>query len=125
MTEPGASGSTRRSATVTISVPDSRSALSRSLIDRNPPVPTISREPQLRPPSSKPVRARRSSGASLDRDHDLDAGAVVEGPRLELGAGHDLAVDGDGDPARVGLGAEQQRRVADAGAVVELARARR
>ena len=62
-----ASGSTRRSATVTISVPEATSACSICSSERKPPVPTISREPQPRSPSAPAPRA-----AALDRRQHLD-----------------------------------------------------
>ena len=123
-TEPCAVGSTRRSATVTISAPEARSAASICSSERKPPVPTISREPSSRPPEL-PVVARAQppwiAAQHLDPSARRASGVVVP-----LAARHDLAVERDRDAAAPALGAgsrdARRRRVAPS---AELAPARR
>ena len=61
-------------------------------------MPTISREPQLRPPSSK-LPALASRHAAPDRVDDLDRWPSREPRRRQLAARHDLAVERDRDAA--------------------------
>src|SRR5688572_30446812 len=97
MTEPSAAASTRRMATVKISAPAASSARSRSPSDRNPPLPTISREPHVRPPSSSPPLLTWPAvwSATLDRPHYLDRLALAQVRPLPLAARDDLTLDGD------------------------------
>src|SRR5437763_17121048 len=91
-TDPRAAGSTRRSASVATSAPDSATAAAICSRLRKPPVPMIRREPN--------GRAAIVSGpsATLHRLHDLDALALAQLDAVPGAAGHHLAVHGHGDP---------------------------
>src|SRR5260370_41209559 len=91
-------GSTRRIATVVISVPDAMSARSSTSRLGVPPVPMIRREPNFSPAmiSGSSVIGSLTS-TSLDSGQYLD---VVSRRELDPRPGHpahDIAVDRDGD----------------------------
>ena len=104
-------GSTRRSATVTISRAGGEERSLHASSERKPPVPTISREPQIRPPSENARPQSRGRGAAPARDQPARAyppwtarttstvWSLCElGPSPVRPANH-LAVDRDRDPA--------------------------
>ena len=86
--------STRRSATVTSSVPEARIACSSTCRLAAPPVPRISREVNVSPPSSKRHAAHPPCAAvsTSTRSPSRSARGRPAGP------GHHLAVDRDRDP---------------------------
>src|SRR5687767_3994317 len=109
-------------ATVRISAPEASSARSRSSSDRKPPLPTMRREPQARPPSSN-ASARTSLAvlsATLDRPHYLYGLALGQARRVPFAARHDLALDGDRNAAALAAGARRRDRLRDASVVREL-----
>src|SRR3954469_7962378 len=81
---PGPAASTRRSATVTICVPEATMAAPSAAGLDAPPVPRMRRD--------SPSRS-----ATLGRREHLDPVAVVQRRRGPAAPRHDLAVDGDGD----------------------------
>src|SRR5215510_11543383 len=88
--------STRRRATVTISVPEAARASRVSSLEAYLPVPTMMRERKVRSPRVQ-VSWVSDISASSDEGDDLEAVAVGEhGGRVE-GARDDLAVALDGD----------------------------
>ena len=97
----GAFGSvtlTRRTATVTISVPDAATASAVSSRSLYFPVPTMRARSQA-PSGHRPlVRVR---GTAADEVHDLHPVSVVERGFGEGRPAHDLTVALYGDPARV------------------------
>src|SRR5215510_10971901 len=95
-TEPCMSGSTRRMATVVISVPEATSARSRVSNPGAPPVPMINREWKRSPAS---ISGSSATLATLDCREDLDTIAVVQSSGLPSAARYDLVVHGDGDAA--------------------------
>src|SRR5205823_13961269 len=116
--EPAPAGDTRRIATVVTAVPEASSTrLSTSRLGA-PPVPTMSREPRVRPASTHGSPANWPAGAavggpaaasfctfvpvmssSLHGRDDLDLVAAAEQPRRPGTARDDLAVDGGRDTA--------------------------
>src|ERR1051325_2248206 len=118
MIEPRCCGSTRRSATVTSSLPLTRIASPISSSERKPPVPSTRRLRNALPAimSGSSIAAGlvgvvglvlMRASSSLDRGEDLDACAAGERRLAPCAAPHDLAVDRDRDAARVERDAEQ------------------
>src|SRR5918992_3749744 len=121
--EPRAWGLVRRRATVVSSVPDATRACSSASRLAAPPVPMISRDENARPAMTRgsgglmpsPPENRGSgergsfmSSTSLGGAEHLEPIVVVQARRGPGAAGHDLAVEGDGD-------AGPGRRVAEGG----------
>src|SRR5689334_11577837 len=117
MIDPRALGSSRRSATVHISVPDSRSASVSSSWLVKPPLPRISRERNSRPAmtSESPKKS-----ASLNRHHDFDSGARIQHRARPGPSRHDRALDGHRDPTPVGDTGKRLDEVGHAGSGLEL-----
>ncbi len=104
---------TRRTATVTMSAPEASCACAMTACDEYLPVPTISRDVNVRPAMVKVVSAiakaclcvsvlcgpshRRARLAAADEVHDLDAVAVTDERRRERMAleNHEIVLDGD------------------------------
>src|SRR5277367_978502 len=105
---------TRRTATVTISAPLSSTAAFVSAKSRYLPVPTISRDLNLLPPSSNEVscilalRFRRLSAAN-EVDY-LDAVAHPHNRRVVTGLGYNFAIDLDGNAPAPHVKALKQSR---------------
>src|SRR5688572_838169 len=109
---------TRRTATVTISAPETSTAFRVSANEAYLPVPTISRDRKL-----FPARTKGSSpaiSAAPDEVDDLDRVALGETMRRVIRARHHGAVHLDRDPARPQSEARDQ--VGDGGVRRELAR---
>src|SRR3954468_6325014 len=116
VSEPRACGSIRRSAIVTSSAPVARIASASVSRRLNPPVPRMSRERSVRPPTSNGVSVTGicsvlTGSASLHGGQRLDALALVDAARGPLGARDDLAVDRDGDAAGARLDAEVREQL--------------
>src|SRR5688572_719145 len=120
VTDPWASGSTRRSATVTISAPDAFSERSICSSERNPPVPTIKREDHSRPPRVQDAVA--SVLSALDCMHHLDRLALGEDALGPLAARHDLALHGHRHSALGVRRTGSSHRIGDARTGLEIAR---
>src|SRR5437764_527876 len=126
--DPVVVGSVRRKATVTISAPDATSARSMASRERKPPVPTISREPQVRPPSSNPSEAAGACSllsavsclATLHRPDHLDSLPLAQRHLSPIRLSNHLAVDGHRDPAYRAIDPRFMHRVGDRGAVRKL-----
>src|SRR6185436_11113442 len=107
-------------------LPLTRIASPISSSERKPPVPSSRREwkalSAMTSGSSWVAFASMLMGASspLDRGEDLHAGAGAQRGLVPRAAPHDLAVDGDGDAARVERDPEQRDRVGDGRAVGQL-----
>src|SRR3954470_20740749 len=80
---------TRRTATVTISAPDASTAAAFCSNDLYLPVPTISREPKLRP-ATAPSSAMNSTSAH--ESDDLEIVAILDLHLREGRSRHDLEV---------------------------------
>src|SRR5438093_5264194 len=129
--DPPVVGSTRRRATVTISAPDATRARSIVSRERKPPVPTMSRDPQIRPPSSSaalpsgPERARCPPSApcrsplsawrlaTLHRPDDLDRLSLLEVGLPPVRLANHLAVDRHRDSTAAAVRAGHPDRVGD------------
>src|SRR5512142_1625835 len=109
---PLARGSTRRSATVTNSVPEATIARSSARRLVAPPVPRISREPSSRPPSwngssidhlsppaAVPAPARRRASAAPGGDEHLDPVTLAQPGDRPGAAGYHGSVERDRHPA--------------------------
>ena len=123
--EPRWAGSMRRSATVTSSEPDAASAADSASSERNPPVPSSSRERSVLPAMVRMSVSVAAISASLDRAQDLHPR-----PFMQLGVGplparDDLGVDGDGDAAARAGQVERLERGLDGRAVAQLGAPRR
>src|SRR3954454_9107489 len=111
--DPRAAGSTRRSASVARSAPETRTASPITSRLRKPPVPITSRERNSRP-------AMTSPSATLHRLHHLDARAVGERYIVPSSARNHLAVDCDRHATALVRRARRDHRVAHARAVGQL-----
>src|SRR3989442_744588 len=113
---------TRRSATVTISAPDSSWACRMTSSDPYFPVPTIRRDENSLPPITSDVSMAilLSPRTATHRPNHLDAVPILEPDGLELVAARDLAVHGDG--GELALHAEGDEEAVDAEAVRHLHR---
>src|SRR5215212_4311332 len=114
-TDPRAAGSTRRSASVASSAPDSSTAAAICSRLRKPPVPTMRREPKSRPAIVS------GASATLHRLHDLDTLALAQLQPVPVAARDHLAVHGHREPARVRLGPAGGHGLAHPRAVVQVA----
>src|SRR3954451_23171216 len=114
MIEPRASGATRRSATVTSSLPLAAMASPSTSRLVKPPVPSSRRD-------EKRTSAICIGSASLNGGEDLDPGTVVDLGALPLGAGDDLGVDGHGDAPAAGGEVEGVEQGGDGGAGLQVA----
>src|SRR3954447_16959138 len=101
--EPRDDGSIRRRATVTSSEPEASIAAARASRDRNPPVPSSSRERSVRPPIERTSVSVAAISAPLDRAQDLHPRPFVQLRPRPLAARDHLGVDRDRDaPAGAG-----------------------
>src|SRR5688572_16470790 len=109
---------TRRTATVTISAPEASTAAAFSSKLLYLPVPTISRELNLRPATvqlSVSIPGRTVTSAASDEMDDFIFVAVHDNRFAESRARDHLAVALDRDPQRIELELAQHLRNCDAG----------
>src|SRR5437867_387513 len=113
---------TRRTATVTISAPDSSWACRMTSSDPYFPVPTIRRDENSLPPITSDVSMAilLSPRTATHRPNHLDAVPILEPDGLELVAARDLAVHGHG--GELALHAEAGEEAVDAEAIRHLHR---
>src|SRR5688572_6809975 len=97
---------TRRTATVTMSVPDTSCTCRITACEGYLPVPTMSRERNVRPAMTKGVSMLELAAA--DGVHDLHAVAFPHHRRLERASLDDLEVVLDGHASRIDVEPGQQ-----------------
>src|SRR4051812_21091495 len=117
--EPRADGSIRRRATVTSSEPEDSIAAARPSNDRNPPVPSSSRDRSVRPPMERTSVSVAAISASLDRAQDLHPRPFVQQRLTPLAAGNHLGVDRHRHAAPGRRQVERRDRRGDRGAVLQ------
>src|SRR5262245_25437624 len=118
--EPRCDGSIRRRATVTSSEPLAASAADSASSERNPPVPSSSRECSVLPAMVRTSVSVTAISASLDRAQDLHPRPFVQLRPGPLAARDDFGVDRDGDAAAGGGQVEHVERGRDRRALVQL-----
>src|SRR5262245_14710168 len=104
-TEPCMLGSTRRIATVVISVAEATSARSRTCNPGAPPVPKINREWKRSPAS---INGSSATLATLDRREDLHTVPLMQLPGPPSAARYDFLVHGDRDSTPSGTQGRDQ-----------------